>query len=201
MSRRTSAPWVALEDAVYAYKWKRGEKKYAPEQIVIAGDSAGGGLALALCLYAKDHALPLPAGIITMSPWTDVTLSGASYEENYTIDPLFGNSKENMLYQCSYIGNGRTRRTLIFPTFSRLRGIPADADAGRRLRGHLRDDTRVAAKKARAEGVKVRCSVYDGMFHVFQMGLDLIPESREAWEEVGATCIVQYIRRDQEERS
>ena len=86
---------AALEDAVYAYKWLLNEKKYDPEQIVIAGDSAGGGLALALCLYAKDHALPLPAGIITMSPWTDVTLSGASYEKNYTIDPLFGNSKEN----------------------------------------------------------------------------------------------------------
>lgn len=72
---------AALEDAVYAYRWLLEEKKYQPSQIVVAGDSAGGGLALALCLYAKDHGLPLPAGIITMSPWTDVSLSGASYEE------------------------------------------------------------------------------------------------------------------------
>ena len=54
-------------------------------------------------------------------------------------------------------------------------------------------------EKCREEGVKVRCSVYDGMFHVFQMGLDLIPESREAWEEVGEYLrIVYHIRRDQE---
>ena len=86
-----------------------GREEIPASQIVVAGDSAGGGLALALCLYAKDHGLPLPAGIITMSPWTDVSLSGASYEENYTIDPLFGNSKENMLYQCSYIGNANPK--------------------------------------------------------------------------------------------
>ena len=61
---------AALEDAVYAYRWLLEEKKYQPSQIVVAGDSAGGGLALALCLDAKDHGLPLPAGIITMSPWT-----------------------------------------------------------------------------------------------------------------------------------
>ena len=189
---------AALEDAVYAYKWLLNEKKYAPEQIVIAGDSAGGGLALALCLYAKDHALPLPAGIITMSPWTDVTLSGASYEENYTIDPLFGNSKENMLYQCSYIGNADKKDPYLSPLFGNFEGFPPMLmQVG--AYEVLLDDTRVAAKKARAEGVKVRCSVYDGMFHVFQMGLDLIPESREAWEEVGEYLrIVYHIRRDQE---
>ena len=189
---------AALEDTVYAYKWLLNEKKYDPEQIVVAGDSAGGGLALALCLYAKDHALPLPAGIITMSPWTDVTLSGASYEENYTIDPLFGNSKENMLYQCSYIGNADKKDPYLSPLFGNFEGFPPILmQVG--AYEVLLDDTRTAAKKAREEGVKVRCSVYDGMFHVFQMGLDLIPESREAWEEVGEYLrIVYHIRRDQE---
>ena len=164
---------AALEDAVYAYKWL-------------------------LNLYAKDHALPLPAGIITMSPWTDVTLSGASYEENYTIDPLFGNSKENMLYQCSYIGNADKKDPYLSPLFGNFEGFPPMLmQVG--AYEVLLDDTRAAAKKARAEGVKVRCSVYDGMFHVFQMGLDLIPESREAWEEVGEYLrIVYHIRRDQE---
>ena len=189
---------AALEDAVYAYKWLLNEKKYDPEQIVVAGDSAGGGLALALCLYAKDHALPLPAGIITMSPWTDVTLSGASYEENYTIDPLFGNSKENMLYQCSYIGDADPKDPYLSPLFGNFEGFPPMLMQVGSYEVLL-DDTREAAKKARAEGVKVRCSVYDGMFHVFQMGLDLIPESREAWEEVGEYLRIVYrIHRDQE---
>ena len=165
---------------------------------MVAGDSAGGGLALALCLYAKDHALPLPAGIITMSPWTDVTLSGASYEENYTIDPLFGNSKENMLYQCSYIGDDDPKNPYLSPLFGNFEGFPPMLMQVGSYEVLL-DDTREAAKKARAEGVKVRCSVYDGMFHVFQMGLDLIPESREAWEEVGEYLRIVYrIHRDQE---
>ena len=182
---------AALEDAVYAYRWLLEEKKYQPSQIVVAGDSAGGGLALALCLYAKDHGLPLPAGIITMSPWTDVSLSGASYEENYTIDPLFGNSKENMLYQCSYIGNANPKNPYLSPLFGDFEGFPPMLmQVG--AYEVLLDDTRAAAKKARAEGVKVRCSVYDGMFHVFQMGLNLIPESREAWEEVAEYLRIIY---------
>ena len=155
------------------------------------GVSGIGGLALALCLYAKDHGLPLPAGIITMSPWTDVSLSGASYEENYTIDPLFGNSKENMLYQCSYIGNANPKNPYLSPLFGDFEGFPPMLmQVG--AYEVLLDDTRAAAKKARAEGVKVRCSVYDGMFHVFQMGLDLIPESREAWEEVAEYLRIIY---------
>ena len=189
---------AALKDAVAAYQWLIGEKHYDADKIVIAGDSAGGGLALALCLYAKDHALPLPAGIITMSPWTDVTLSGASYEENYTIDPLFGNSKENMLYQCSYIGDADPKDPYLSPLFGKVEGFPPMRMQVGSYEVRL-DDTREAAKKARAEGVKVRCSVYDGMFHVFQMGLDLIPESREAWEEVGEYLRIVYrIHRDQE---
>ena len=133
-----------------------------------------------------------------MSPWTDVTLSGASYEENYTIDPLFGNSKENMLYQCSYIGNADKKDPYLSPLFGNFEGFPPMLmQVG--AYEVLLDDTRAAAKKAREEGVKVRYSVYDGMFHVFQMGLDLIPESREAWEEVGEYLrIVYHIRRDQE---
>ena len=126
-----------------------------------------------------------------MSPWTDVSLSGASYEENYTIDPLFGNSKENMLYQCSYIGNANPKNPYLSPLFGDFEGFPPMLmQVG--AYEVLLDDTRAAAKKARAEGVKVRCSVYDGMFHVFQMGLDLIPESREAWEEVGEYLRIVY---------
>ena len=127
-----------------------------------------------------------------------MTLSGASYEENYTIDPLFGNSKENMLYQCSYIGNADKKDPYLSPLFGNFEGFPPMLmQVG--AYEVLLDDTRAAAKKAREEGVKVRYSVYDGMFHVFQMGLDLIPESREAWEEVGEYLrIVYHIRRDQE---
>lgn len=174
---------AALEDTVASYRWLLEEKKYRPDQIVVAGDSAGGGLALALLHYAKDHGLPLPGGVVVMSPWTDVALTGASYETNYEIDPLFGNSKENMIYQCSYIGDADRTNPYLSPLYGDFTGYPPILFQVGSYEVLL-DDTRAAAKKAREAGVKVRCSVYDGMFHVFQMGLDLIPESREAWDEV-----------------
>ena len=189
---------AALEDTVRSYRWLLEEKKYQPEQIVVAGDSAGGGLVLALCLYAKDHELPLPGGVILMSPWTDVTLSGASYETNYEIDPLFGNSRENMLYQCSYIGDADPADPYLSPLYGDFSGLPPMLFQVGSYEVLL-DDAREAARKAREAGVKVRCSVYDGMFHVFQMGLDLIPESREAWEEVEEYLRIVYrIRREPE---
>ncbi len=103
-----------------------------------------------------------------------------------------------MLYQCSYIGDDDPKDPYLSPLFGNFEGFPPMLMQVGSYEVLL-DDTREAAKKARAEGVKVRCSVYDGMFHVFQMGLDLIPESREAWEEVGEYLRIVYrIHRDQE---
>lgn len=189
---------AAVEDAVFAYRWLLEEKKYRSDQIVVAGDSAGGGLALGLCMYLKDHEIPLPGGIITMSPWTDVTLSGESYESNYEVDPLFGNSRESMIYQNSYIVGADPKNPYLSPLFGDYKDFPPMLmQVG--SQEVLLSDTLSVAKKARKAGVKVRTSVYDGMFHVFQMGLDLIPESREAWDEVGEFLrIIYHIRREPE---
>ena len=182
---------AALEDAAAGYRWLLEEKGYEPEKIVIAGDSAGGGLALSLVLYLKDQGLPLPGGIITMSPWADVTLSGESYESKYEIDPLFGNSRENMLYQCSYIGDADPKNPYLSPLFGDFSGFPPILMQVGEYEVLLSDTIRVS-DKAKKAGVKVRTSVYAGMFHVFQMGLDLIPESREAWEEIGEFLRIIY---------
>lgn len=182
---------AALDDVVWAYRWLIEEKKYNPDHIVVAGDSAGGGLALALCMYLKDHKLPLPGGVIAMSPWTDVTLRGESYEANYEIDPLFGNSKENMLYQCSYIGDADVKNPYLSPLYGDFKDFPPLLLQVGSFEVLLSDSRSVAAK-AREAGVRVRISVYEGMFHVFQMGLDLIPESREAWEEAAEFLTIVY---------
>lgn len=174
---------AALEDALHAYQWLVKEKRYRPGQIVIAGDSAGGGLALALCLYLRDHGLPQPAGLVLMSPWADVTCSGDSYDFNFEKDPLFGNSRETMLYNSPYIGDADPRDPYLSPVFGDFRGLPAMLlQAG--SHEMLLSDTLAAAENARQAGVRRRVSVYEGMFHVFQMSMDLIPESREAWDEV-----------------
>ncbi|RGY99100.1 alpha/beta hydrolase [Clostridium sp. AM58-1XD] len=182
---------AALLDVVEAYRWLIEEKNYRPSQIVIAGDSAGGGLALALCLYLKDHRIPLPAGVILMSPWTDLTLSGDSYRENYEIDPLFGNSTDNMLYDSAYIGEHDPREPYISPIYGDFKKLPPMLIQVGSYEVLLSDSI-AAAEKAKEAGVRRRLSIYEGMFHVFQMGLDLIPESREAWEEVAAFIRIIY---------
>ena len=80
---------VSYTHLVAAYLWLIEEKKYAPEKIIIAGDSAGGGLTLALTLYLRDHSIPMPAGIIVMSPWADLTCSGESYTTNYSREDVY----------------------------------------------------------------------------------------------------------------
>lgn len=174
---------AALEDAVCAYRWLTEEKGYEPDHIIVAGDSAGGGLTLALALYLRDHGLPMPAGLITMSPWTDLTDSGASFTDNYEVDPLFGNSTDNMLYHSTYIGESDPTDPYMSPVFGEYHDFPPVLLQVGSFEVLL-SDTLTVAEKLKAAGVKRRLSVYEGMFHVFQMGLDLIPESQEAWEEV-----------------
>ncbi len=191
---------AALEDAIAAYCWLLEERRYEPNQIVIAGDSAGGGLALALSLYLRDHGIPMPAGVAVMSPWTDLTCSGESYETNYTKDPQFGNTKDSMLYNSAYIGDGDPTDPYMSPVFGSYEKFPPVLlqVGGDEV---LLSDTLEVADKLRKAGGKLRLSVYDGMFHVFQMALKLIPESREAWDEVGMFLELVYgIRRQHEGR-
>lgn len=182
---------AALEDAVYAYRWLIEEKQYAPEQIVVAGDSAGGGLTLALALYLRDHHMPMPAALITMSPWTDLTCSGESHLTNYDLDPLFGNSRESMLYNSSYIGEHDPKNPYISPAFGDFQGFPPVMIQVGSFE-MLLSDSQMAAERCREADVRYRLSVFEGMFHVFQMGMGLIPESREAWEEIGRFLEIVY---------
>jgi acetyl esterase/lipase len=174
---------AALEDAVASYKWllTRG---YMAENIVVAGDSAGGGLAMALCMYLRDNGLPMPGGIVAMSPWTDLTASGASYEENFDKDPLYGGTKESLIYINAYPGDHDKTDPYISPAFGSFKDFPPMLiQVG--SNEMLLSDSEVVAAKARDEGVKVRLHIYEGMFHVFQMAYTAIPESKKAWIEVG----------------
>lgn len=174
---------AALEDAMGAYQWIL-QQQYPVEHIYVAGDSAGGGLALALCLYLRDSYLPMPAGIITMSAWTDLTKSGESYQENFEIDPIFGGSKESLVYKEGYYKEQNPENPYISPVRGNFEGFPPMLMQVGEYE-MLLSDTMEVARKAREAGVLVKEHVYQGMFHVFQMGLLLYPEAREAWVEVG----------------
>lgn len=185
---------AALEDAADAYRWlvESGAK---PGKIVIAGDSAGGGLALALCLYLKDQGMDLPEGLILMSPWTDLTASGESYETNFTLDPLFGNTRDSMIYNLDYVGEEDPKNPYISPLFGSYGGFPPMLIQVGSIEMLLSDSVSLA-KKAREAGVKVRLSIYEEMFHVFQMAELMLPESKQAWEEAGKFLRVLDVRRE-----
>jgi len=152
---------AALEDAVLAYKWLL-EQGYPSERIIIAGDSAGGGLALATALYIRDHDMLMPAALITMSAWTNL---------NYK------------RWTSPYIGNDRADNPYISPVYGEFDGFPPMLMqvGGDEM---LLNDTIEVAQKAKEAGVSVRQTTYPGMFHVFQMLFPEIPEANEAWDEI-----------------
>lgn len=173
---------AALEDAIAAYLWLL-ENGFREDEIILSGDSAGGGLAMALCMYLRDHKLPLPKGIVAMSPWTDMTASGTSYDENFEKDPLFGKTRDSLIYNKDYLGSEDPKNPYLSPLFGDFTDFPPMLIQVGTIEMLLSDSVSVA-KKAREQGVKVRLSKYEGMFHVFQRAMLLMPESRKAWVEV-----------------
>ena len=173
---------AALEDAYAAYQWLL-EMGCRGSQIILAGDSAGGGLALALCLYLKDKGEPLPKKLVLMSPWTDLAATGDSYETNFEKDPLFGNTTDSMIYSNAYYGENDPKTPYISPLYGDYEGLPPMLFQVGGAEMLLSDSAR-AAKKAKAAGCEVQLTIYDEMFHVFQLGMKKMKESREAWKEI-----------------
>lgn len=174
---------AALIDALDGFEWllKNG---YREEQVIVAGDSAGGGLALAMCLCLKENGRKLPGGIIAMSPWTDMTASGESYQKNFENDPLFGGTEDSMIYNRDYAGEEDLTNPYLSPLFGDYEGFPPMLIQAGSCEMLLSDSVSLA-NKAKEAGVKVRLSVYDGMFHVFQMAPLALPECKRAWMEIG----------------
>lgn len=175
---------AALHDAYSAYSMLLN-LGYRGERIVLVGDSAGGGLCLALCAYLRDQGIELPSAMVLMSPWADLTASGSSYEENYTKDPLFGNTKESMIYNGEYIGKEDPKHQYISPMFGTFDAFPQMLIQVGSIE-MLLSDSIVVTEKAKKAGCQVELKIYEGMFHVFQMALNRIPESEKAWEEITA---------------
>lgn len=111
---------AALEDALESYLYLN-EKGYAPSHITLCGESAGGGLCYALCLKLREMGLEQPAGIIAISPWTDLTASGASYAENADRDPSMTTKRLSFFADC--YTDDRTD-PFVSPLFASLEGLP-----------------------------------------------------------------------------
>mgnify|MGYP002526214079 CR=1 FL=1 len=111
---------AAVEDAFEAYKYLLS-KGYLPKQITLCGESAGGGLCYSLCLKLREESVPMPAGIIAISPWVDLTISGESYKENTENDPSM-TSEILRFYSDCYTKNPTD--PLASPVFADVKGLP-----------------------------------------------------------------------------
>jgi len=173
---------AALEDAQAAYHWLLSQG-VLPNQIILAGDSAGGGLVLALLLILRDAGSPLPAAAVCLSPWTDLTCSGDSWQINGKRDVLV--DQENLRQSAKLYTNGKDlRHPLISPLFADLHGLPplliqVGSDEA------LLDDSTKMAENARAAGVDVTLEVWDKMQHEWQYVASVLPEGRKALEHIG----------------
>jgi acetyl esterase/lipase len=172
---------AALDDALAAYYWLLTQG-VSPAQLMLAGDSAGGGLVLSTLLALRDANAPLPAGAILLSPWTDLTASGASIVSRAAAEPMLEIDmlRETAAYYC---GVNDAKEPLISPHFGDFRGLPplliqvGDAEI-------LRDDSTRVAAAATVAGVAVEISVWEEAFHVFQM-FPQLPETTAALTAIG----------------
>jgi phosphinothricin tripeptide acetyl hydrolase len=173
---------AAVEDATAAYRWLL-DQAIAPERIVIAGDSAGGGLTVAALLALREARVPLPAGGVCISPWVDLTCGGASYATKADADPIVQRAGVQQMAQ-AYLGATPPRTPLASPLFADLRGLPP-------LLIHvgtdevLLDDAVQLAERAKAAGVDASIEVYESMIHVWHWFLPMLDEAQTAVEAIG----------------
>jgi acetyl esterase/lipase len=173
---------AALNDATAAYKWLLAQG-YKPGKIVISGDSAGGGLVISTLLALRDSKTPLPAGAAAISPWTDLTGSGASVLSRAAVDPMVaGDGLLRMAKQ--YAGDNDLKAPLISPVFADFTGLPplliqvGDAEV-------LLDDATRTAERAKSAGVDVEIEVWPEMVHVWHVFAKILPEGQQAIDRIG----------------
>ncbi|HEV7534476.1 MAG TPA: alpha/beta hydrolase [Acidimicrobiia bacterium] len=169
---------AAIDDAVAAYTWLTGAG-FAPDHVVISGDSAGGGLTMALLLALRDRALPLPAGAIGISPMLDLTLSSPSLEFNAANDPQVTRAFLELAVRHYLPPDVDPKSPLGSPMFANLTGLPplllqAGGDEG------LLDDSVRFGDAAEAAGVDVTVESWTAMMHVWHMLAPRLPEAEAA---------------------
>jgi epsilon-lactone hydrolase len=168
---------AALDDALAAYR-ALIDAGIAPESIVIGGDSAGGGLALATLIALRDAGDALPAGALLFSPWTDLTCSGASMHTNEGRDPMFHAAVFPRVAEL-YLGGADRRNPYASPLFAHFDGLPPLLIQAGDTELLLDDSTRIA-EKARAAGVRAELQIWRAVPHIFQIWAPFMPEARRA---------------------
>jgi monoterpene epsilon-lactone hydrolase len=173
---------AAVDDALAAYEALL-QDGVAPSDIAFAGESAGGGLAVATLVNARDHGLPLPAAAFVMSPYVDLTLAGTTMETRREVDPLL--SRELLQARVGdYTAGQDAALTLISPVFADLSGLPPLIIQAGSHEVLLDDAIRLAGKAAAAD-VEVTLQITPGVPHVFQAYSPILDEAGAALDTAG----------------
>ena len=172
---------AALDDAVNAYRWVAS--RYDCRHVAFFGDSAGGGLVFAAMLKLRDEGLALPGAAVALSPWTDLTMSGASWKSNAAADPMMDAAKIPQL-ALNYAGEADPEHPYVSPIFGNADGLPSTlihcgSDE------ILRDDSIRMADKMRSARCDVKIEVWPKMPHVWQLYARILPEGRAAIARIG----------------
>lgn len=174
---------AALDDAITTYQWLIDVEGITPDNLIIAGDSAGGGLTIASLVYLRDKGIALPAAAICLSPWTDLELTGESFKTNLNFDPLI--TPENLTFDARlYLGDADYKNPLASPLYANLQGLPPlFIQVG--TSEMIFDDSVRLAEHAKKVGVDVELDIWPDMIHAFQLFAKFAPEGRQAIDRIG----------------
>lgn len=173
---------AGLDDALAGYRWLLDAGIDAAD-IVIAGDSAGGGLALATLLSLRDAGEPLPAGAALLSPWANLTPLDPARERLAPVDPFLTAEAIASTAAC-YADGEPLDNPLISPVYADFTGLPPLLLQVGTIELWLTDAARVT-RRARRAGVDVTLDVWDGQMHVWPLYGAALPEARQALSEIG----------------
>jgi len=172
---------AALEDAISYYRWLLAEGA-DPRQIAVIGDSAGGGLALALLLKLRDGGLPLPAAAVALSPWTDLALTGASLTLNAKLDAMV-HAGDVPKFAADYLAGSDPRHPYASPLYGDPTGLPPTLiQVG--SEEILRDDAVRMAERMQRAHCQAELQIWPRMPHVWHLMAPILPEAREAIAEI-----------------
>ncbi|MEH7110548.1 alpha/beta hydrolase [Bacillus sp. JJ1764] len=171
---------AALEDALHAYHWLCSSG-YQPENIIIGGDSAGGGLTMSTLLTLKENGEPLPAVAVLISPWTDLAGTGESMETRKEADPWLSPNL-TLEVPVMYLREIDPKNPIVSPIYADLSGLPPMIVHVGNDEILLDDSTRLV-DRARSAGADVTFKIWEDMWHVFQTFT--IPEGQQSIDEIG----------------
>ena len=177
---------AAVDDATAAYRWLLAQGA-DPTRMVIAGDSAGGGLTVATLLALRDGGQPLPAAAVCISPWTDLENTGESMTSKADVDPIVTKDRLDKM-AAAYCGSTDVRHPLVSPIYADLSGLPPLLIQVGTWETLLDDATRLT-ERAQAAGVDVTLEQWDEMIHVWHAFAAMTPEAQQAIDRVG-----EYVR-------